>query len=302
MKPAADLKLIFALLGVAVIWGTTYLGIRVAVQSIPAWYVTTIRQGLAAFIIFIILIKNKQLKWIGWKALKRQMLLSLLMVVMANGMTTVAEKTIPSGLTSLINATSPLMVFLGGLSLGIEKRSLKGFIGVFIGFLGVTFIFRDGIHSLLNPGYRNGILALLAAVSAWTLGTIYTKKHADKSPNIILNLFYQFSFAACIQYLLALIFSGKADINQWHLSSILATIYLAVFGSVIGYFCYLYALKKVTASEVSILTYFNTVIALFLGWLILNEAVNSDLIIATVLIIAGVFITNFKRKEKIKAL
>jgi len=299
MNPKIDLKLIFALTGVALIWGTTYLGIRVAVESIPAWYVTAIRQTIASLIILVILIKQKELKWIGWSSFKRQILLSILMVVVANGMTTVAEKTIPSGLTSLINATSPLLVFLGCVFLGIQKPSLKGFIGVFIGFLGVVFIFRDGISDLLEPGYRNGILSLVIAVSGWTIGTIYSKKHSGKPQYIFLNLFYQFVFSAIVQFGLALVFSGKDDVNAWKTESIFAAVYLAIFGSVLGYFCYHYALKKVSASEVSILTYFNTVIAIFLGWLILNEHVDIDLILATVLIIAGVFITNYKRKVEV---
>ena len=296
MKAKIDVKLIVALAGVALIWGTTYLGIRVAVKSIPPWYVTAIRQTIASIIILFILIRQKELKWIGWHSLKRQLILSLLMVVIANGMTTVAEKTIPSGLTSLINATSPLAVFLGCVVLRIQKASLKGFIGVFIGFLGIVFIFRDGINDLLDPGYRNGILSLVVAVTGWTIGTIYSKKHSGKAENIFLNLFYQFVFSAIVQLGLAFIFSGKADVVSWKTESILATVYLAVFGSVLAYFCYHYALKKVSASEVSILTYFNTVIAIFLGWLILNEDVNFDLIIATALIIAGVFVTNYKKK------
>ncbi|MCY1527175.1 carboxylate/amino acid/amine transporter [compost metagenome] len=72
-------------------------------------------------------------------------------------------------------------------------------------------------------------------------------------------------------------------------------VYLAVFGSVIGYFSYHYALKKVTATEVSLLSYFNTLIALFLGWLILDEVITIDLLIATALIITGVGITNYKK-------
>ncbi|MCX2574849.1 DMT family transporter [Pedobacter sandarakinus] len=302
MKSKIDLKLIFALIGVALIWGTTYLGIRVAVKSIPAWYVTAIRQSIASLIILLILIKQNELKWIGWLNLRRQLLLSILMVVIANGMTTVAEKTIPSGLTSLINATSPLLVFIGCVFLGIQKASLKGFIGVFIGFLGIVFIFRDGIGDLLDPDYRNGILSLVIAVSGWTIGTIYSKKHSGKPQYIFLNLFYQFIFSAVVQLGLALIFSGRADVSAWETESLFAAVYLAVFGSVLGYFCYHYALKKVSASEVSILTYFNTIIAIFLGWLILNETVNSDLIIATCLIIAGVFITNYKKKTPVKAI
>ena len=302
MKSKIDLKLVLALTGVALIWGTTYLGIRVAVESIPAWYVTAIRQTIASLIILIILIKQKELKWIGWSSFKRQILLSILMVVIANGMTTVAEKTIPSGLTSLINATSPLLVFLGCVFLGIQKASLKGFIGVFIGFLGIVFIFRDGISDLLDPGYRNGILSLVIAVSGWTIGTIYSKKHSAKPQYIFLNLFYQFVFSAIVQFGLALIFSGKANVNSWKTESVFAAVYLAIFGSVLGYFCYHYALKRVSASEVSILTYFNTVIAIFLGWLILNEHVDLDLIVATVLIIAGVFITNYKKKVQTEAI
>ncbi|RZL59225.1 MAG: permease, partial [Pedobacter sp.] len=278
MKPKIDLKLIVALTGVALIWGTTYLGIRVAVESIPAWYVTAIRQTIASLIILVILIKQRELKWIGWSSFKRQILLSILMVVIANGMTTVAEKTIPSGLTSLINATSPLLVFLGCVFLGIQKPSLRGFIGVFIGFLGIVFIFRDGISDLMEPNYRNGILSLVIAVSGWTIGTIYSKKHSGKPQYIFLNLFYQFVFSAIVQFGLALVFSGKADVSSWKIESIFAAVYLAIFGSVLGYFCYHYALKKVSASEVSILTYFNTVIAIFLGWLILNEHVDIDLI------------------------
>ncbi len=77
----------------------------------------------------------------------------------------------------------------------------------------------------------------------------------------------------------------------------MAVVYLAVFGSVVGYFCYHYALKKVTATDVSILSYFNTVIALFLGWLILDEVITFDIVIATVLIILGVFITNYRREK-----
>lgn len=297
MKSKIDLKLILALSGVALIWGTTYLGIRIAVDSIPAWYVTAIRQSTASLIILILLIRQKEFKWIGWERLKSQIILSVLMVVIANGMTTVAEKTIPSGLTSLINATCPLLVFLGCVFIGIQKASLKGFIGVFIGFLGIVFIFRDGINLLLEPGYRNGILSLVVAVTGWTIGTIYSKKLSAKPQYIFLNLFYQFVFSAIVQWCLAFTFSGKAEFSSWKNESILATVYLAVFGSVLGFFCYHYALKKVSASDVSILTYFNTVIAIFLGWLILNEKVNADLIVATILIIAGVFITNYKKKS-----
>jgi len=297
MIKTPDYKLIFALMGVAIVWGTTYLGIRVAVETIPPWFVTAMRQTIASLILLIILLRKKELKWMDWPYMRRQLLLSVLMIVIANGMTTAAEKTIPSGLTSLLNALNPLVVFIGSVLIGLQKPSLKGFLGVIVGFLGVAFIFREGIGDLLDPNYKTGILFLCCAITAWAAGTIYTKKYVFRSANIFLDLFYQFVFSAIIQLGLAFLVSGDTSVATWSNTSLMAVVYLAVFGSVVGYFCYHYALKKVTATEVSVLSYFNTVIALFLGWLILDEVITFDIVIATVLIILGVFITNYRREK-----
>lgn len=291
-----DLKLIFSLVIVGIVWGTTYLGIRVAVESIPPWFITSIRQGIAALIVLGILIYKKQLSWIGWNNLKFQLIPSLLMIVIANGFTTIAEQSLPSGLTSIMSALSPVIIFIGGILFGIEKPNLKGLIGVLLGFLGVVFIFRNGLEDVLDPNYKTGMLFLSIAIMSWSAGTVYSKKHTHKSNNIALNLFYQFSISSLIQFVLAFIFSSNSDVNTWSLRSISAVVYLAVFGSVLAFFCYHYALKKVTAVQVSILNYVNTIIAVFLGWLLLDEVITFDFIIATALIILGVFIINYKKK------
>jgi len=291
-----DLKLIFSLVIVGIVWGTTYLGIRVAVESIPPWFITSIRQGIAALIVLGILIYKKQLSWIGWNNLKFQLIPSLLMIVIANGFTTIAEQSLPSGLTSIMSALSPVIIFIGGILFGIEKPNLKGIIGVLLGFLGVVFIFRNGLEDILDPNYKTGMLFLSIAIMSWSAGTVYSKKHTHKSNNIALNLFYQFSISSLIQFVLAFIFSSNTDVNTWSLRSISAVVYLAVFGSVLAFFCYHYALKKVTAVQVSILNYVNTIIAVFLGWLLLDEVITFDFIIATALIILGVFIINYKKK------
>lgn len=291
-----DLKLIFSLVIVGIVWGTTYLGIRVAVESIPPWFITSIRQGIAALIVLGILIYKKQLSWIGWNNLKFQLIPSLLMIVIANGFTTIAEQSLPSGLTSIMSALSPVIIFIGGILFGIEKPNLKGIIGVLLGFLGVVFIFRNGLEDILDPNYKTGMLFLSIAIISWSAGTVYSKKHTHKSNNIALNLFYQFSISSLIQFVLAFIFSSNSDVNTWSLRSISAVVYLAVFGSVLAFFCYHYALKKVSAVQVSILNYVNTIIAVFLGWLLLDEVITFDFIIATALIILGVFIINYKKK------
>jgi drug/metabolite transporter (DMT)-like permease len=298
MKESLDYRLIFALTAVGVIWGTTFLGIRVAVETIPPWFVTSIRQGLAGLIMMIILLFKKELKWIGWKNLKQQLIPSVLMIVIANGFTTIAEQTLPSGLASVISALSPILIFLGSIMFGLQKMSLRGFVGVIIGFSGVVFIFKDGLGSFLNADYRTGMVFMGFAILAWAAGTIYTKTYVNKSNNIMLNLFYQFTMASCIQLVLASIFSPNPDLNSWSAKSIFAALYLSIFGSVIAFFCYNYALKHVTAVQVSILSYINTIIAVFLGWLLLDEVITIDFIIATVLIILGVFIVNYKKKEK----
>jgi drug/metabolite transporter (DMT)-like permease len=300
MNQKTDLKLLFSLIIVGVVWGTTYLGIRVAVETIPPWFVTSIRHGIAAFFLLGILLYGKQLTWIGWVNLKYQLIPSLSMIVLANGFTTIAEQTVPSGLTSIMSALSPVTIFIGSVLFGIQKPSWKGLIGTLLGFLGVVFIFRNGLEDLLDPNYKTGILFLSIAIICWSYGTIYSKKHTHKSNNIALNLFYQFLISSIIQLGLALIFSSDTDISLWSSRSIIALLYLTFFGSVLAFFCYHYALKRVTAIQVSILNYVNTIIALFLGWLLLDEVITSDFIIATLLIILGVFIINYKGQDTIQ--
>jgi drug/metabolite transporter (DMT)-like permease len=295
MTQKIDLKLLFCLIIVGLVWGTTYLGIRIAVETMPPWYITSTRQGLAALIVLSILLYKRQLNWIGWQNFKLQFIPALFMIVIANGFTTIAEQSLPSGLTSILSALSPLFIFLGSAVFGIQKPTVKGFVGVVLGFLGVVFIFRDGLDTILEPNYKWGVFYLSIAILSWSAGTIYTKKHTHKSNTIVLNLFYQFSIAAIIQFVLALIFSPNVDFSTWSNRSILATLYLSVFGSVLAFFCYHYALKRVTAIQISVLNYINTIIAVFLGWLLLNEIITFDFIIATLLIILGIFITNYKK-------
>ncbi len=296
MNQKADLKLLFCLIVVSVVWGTTYLGIRVAVETIQPWYVTSIRQGIAALIILVFLLFKKELSWIGWNNFKYQFIPAILMIVVANGFTTIAEQSLPSGLTSIMSALSPVVIFIGSIFFRIQKPTWQGFIGVLLGFLGVVFIFKEGLGEILDPNYKTGMMFLSIAILSWSAGTIFLKKHTHKSNNIALNLFYQFSIATVIQLILAFIFSPNVDFNHWSFRSMAATLYLAVFGSVLAFFCYHYALKRVTALQVSILNYINTIIAVFLGWLLLNEVITIDFIIATSLIILGVFIINFKKK------
>ncbi len=293
-----DYKLLFSLVAVGLIWGTTFLSIRIAIETIPPWYSTAIRNFIAAFIVFIILIFRKELRWIGWKSFYQQAILAILMLVFSNGFTTIAEQTLPSGLTSIICAINPVMVFVLSIFFRIQKPTLQGFIGVLIGFCGILFIFKDGLGDILNPDYKIGVVFLLIAILSWAFGTIYVKKFGQNSNSISLNIYYQFMIAGCIQIVLANVLYTDSNFKNWSNDSVFAMIYLAIFGSVVALFSYQYALKKVAPIQVSILTYVNTIIAVFLGWIVKDEVIKQEFIIATLLIILGVFIINYKKKVK----
>ena len=298
MPKNIDVKLILSMIIVGLVWGTTFLGISVAVETIPPWYSTTIRNFIAASILFIILLVQNDFKWIGWSSLGQQLVLSVLMLVFANGFTTIAEQTLPSGLTSIISAINPVIIFLLSIGFQLQKATLKGFLGVLLGFSGVLFIFKDGLGDILNPNYKTGVVFLSIAIISWGLGTIYSKKISLNQNSLILNLFYQFSIAAIIQIILAVLIHPQTNIENWSAKSIGAVIYLAIFGSVLAMFCYQYALQRVTPIQVSVLTYVNTLIAVFLGWYLNNEVVTKDFIIAVILIIIGVFVINYKGKKQ----
>lgn len=290
-----DPKLFFAIITVAIVWGTTFLGIRIAVETIPPWFVAGLRQFIAGIILLFVLLFSGKLNWIGWKNFGNQIVLASLMLIVANGMTTLAEKHLTSSLASLISSTSPLVVFVLSIFFNLQKFTYRGLLGIILGFSGIVLIFKDGLEDLLNPEYRSGVIFIFIAIIGWGFGTIFTKKISQRPQNISLNLFYQFSFAGVVQIIFGFLFSEEINVASWSLTSILATVYLAIFGSVIAFFAFHSALRKITATQISLLSYVNTIIAIFLGWLILSEPISATFITATVLIICGVFITNYKK-------
>lgn len=295
MKSTHSGKIFLALATIGIIWGTTYLGIRVAVESVPPWFVTGIRQTLAALILLIILGVQKQLRWIGWRMFWRQAIVSTLLLILANGLTTVAEQYITSSLTSLLQSTSPILVFIGSTFLGLENFSLRKVLGLFTGFVGVVLVFWDGFSDLKNPEFRSGILLLFTAITSWAVGTLYTKKNPLPSGNVLLNLLYQFAFAGVVQLVFAFTLTPKYNFNEWTFPSIAAVVYLAVFGSVITFIAWVYALRHVDPTRVSMMSYVNTIIAIVMGWVFLNEPISAKFLLSAALIMSGVFLMNYRK-------
>ena len=291
-------KLYLSVFCVAFFWGTTFLGIRIAVETIPPFVVAGARNLMAGSIILLYLIYIGKLEWMTPRQLLRALMLSVLMIVLANGLTTFAEKFISSGLASLISTLSPLCVLVLNLGLGNEKLSLKTTLGIVLGMSGIFLVYQNSLADLLNPNYRLGIFAILIAVFTWSAGTIITKKGLQNPAPILLNVAIQMIFAGSILFIIQFCTNQNIVVSSFSVRSQFAVLYLTIFGSVITYVAYTYLISQWSSTKVSVLSYVNVVVALFFGWLILDEVVSTKMIFATILIIIGVFIVNYKKATK----
>jgi drug/metabolite transporter (DMT)-like permease len=290
-------KLYLALFCVAFFWGTTFLGIRIGIETIPPFLLAGIRNLISGFIIFFYLLFQRKLEPVNPRQFLRVFILAIMMIVLANGLTTYSEKYITSGLASLISTLSPFFVLILNLILGNEKLSVKTTLGIVLGMFGIFLIYQNSLSDLLNPEYRQGVFAILIAVLMWAIGTIITKKGSENSLTMLMNVSVQMIIAGVILTAIQFILTPTISTENWSLRSVLAMVYLAVFGSVIGYVSYSYLITQMSSTKVSVLSYVNVVVALFLGWLILDETITSRIIIAASLIIGGVFIVNYKKAK-----
>ena len=291
-------KLYLALFCVAFFWGTTFLAIRVGVETIPPFLLAGIRNLIAGSIIFIYLLSQKKLERVNPRQFLQAFILSMLMIVLANGLTTYAEKYITSGLASLISTLSPFCVLVLNLILGHEKLSLKTVFGILLGMFGIFLIYQSSLTDLLIPEYRQGIFAILLAILAWAIGTIITKKGSPNSLTMLMNVCVQMLIAGVILTSFQLYITPNISVESWSTRSIIGMIYLALFGSVVGYVAFSYLISQLPSTKVTVLSYVNVVVALFLGWLILDEIITGRIIIAAAFIIGGVIIVNYRKTKK----
>jgi len=279
-------KAIIAWLNLCVLWGTTYLVIRIGVGHMPPMLFAGIRWVIAGtvFIAF--------LKWRGRplpkaKDLVHLAVVGLALLGLANGLLVFAELWIPSGLAALVITTVPFcMVGLESLLPKGPKLNSTIIIGLIMGLVGVGLIFGEDIRYLTDPNNLLGVLGLLGSVFFWSAGSIYSKYvKVDVHPLM----------GASVQMLIAGIFLSVIGISigelprlNFEINGLLALGYLIVMGSLVGYTSYIYAIAKLPLSLVSTYAYINPIIALFLGWIVLDEKLNFQIAIAAAVIIAGV--------------
>lgn len=287
---------------ICIVWGTTYLAIRVGVEHLPPMLFAGFRWIIAGSIFMTFLyLRGKHLP--SKKEVVHLGIMGLLLLGGGNGLVVVAEQWIPSGLTALIITTIPFWI------IGLEtffpdrpKLNLTSIAGLILGLLGILLIFGRDISTMFNSSYIVGIISLLAAEFFWALGTLYSK-HKKISVHPLMGASVQMLVAGVVLTLLGTSL-GEFSVFTLETNSTLALLYLIFAGSIIGYGSYIYAVAHLPLSLVSTYAYINPVIALFLGWLILNEHIDSITIVASVIVFAGVALVkrgDDLNKKKIRA-
>lgn len=294
-KKGTKAKAIFALSLVCFLWGTTWLASKEGVKHMPAIQLASIRQIIAGtlYIIFFLL---KGARWPRGKEWWIVVVLSFFNFAMSNGLSTWGVKYISAGLGSIMSATFPLWIVVIGLFSSKEKIPAKAIAGLILGFSGVCVIFYEHFNDFFNADFRFGILLSLIATWTWAFGTVYTKQQAANF-NPYFSLGLQMLISGITLFTITNISGNAVPLDAIPWKSWAAIGYLIIFGSLLGFISYLYALQNLPTGQASIYAYINPIVAVLCGWLIFDERLTIFIGIGGVVAILGVYIVNKAFKE-----
>lgn len=293
MEKDEAVKAYAAWAAVCFFWGTTYLGIRIGVQHLPPALFAGMR-WLVSGLIFLAYLKLKGVPWPNLREIANMAVVGICLLVVANGTVVWAEQWVPSGLTALIVSTLPIwMAGIESLLPTGTRLTVRKVLGIFVGFLGIVVLFYPDLKQSMDNAYLKGIIALFLAPCAWASGSLFSK-YNPISCDILMSAAMQMLIAGLVFIVIGL---GLGEASRFHpnLPGIGAIAYLIVFGSLIGYGSYIYALAKLPAAKVALFAYINPVIAVLLGWLILDERLDIYVAAATVLVLSGVLLVKSSR-------
>ncbi len=284
--PKARLLLAFAAL--YIIWGSTYLGIRIAIETIPPFTMAAARFLFAGIILYAWGRRRGAPRPTAaqWRSAAG---IGVLLLLVGNGGVVWAETRVPSGLAALMVGAEPLWaVVLDWLRPGGRRPSLGVAVGLVAGFAGVALLIAPG-----DMGGRAvdtvGAAVLVVAGVGWAMGSIYSR-HADTPKNPLLATGINM-IAGSVALGIGALVNGEAGALHpaaVSLRSLLALAYLIVFGAVVGFTAYIWLLRNTTLAKASTYAYVNPVVAVILGWLILGEPITARTMVAAAVIIAGV--------------
>ncbi len=290
---------IAAFAAIYIIWGSTYLGILLAIETIPPFFMAGIRFLIAGILLLVWgLLKGE--KFPDSNSIAKISFSGLLMLFIGNGAVTWVEQYLPSGLAAIIVATVPLWFVL------LDKRQWKFYfsnkqiiIGLCIGFAGVVLLFAGKSADLFSDRMKFiSLLVLIGGTIAWTAGSLFAK-YRKMEGSTTMKVAIQMLAAGIAFFILAFSLNEQQGfaVDKITGKSIAALAYLIIFGSMVGYLAYMWLLGVKPASLVGTYAYVNPVVAVFLGWLIAAENISLQQGIGLGIIILGLMIVNFSKEK-----
>ena len=292
------LGLLAAFAAVYVVWGSTYLAIRIGVETLPPFLMAGVRFLIAGGLLLL---------WTTWRGAKlpnlRQWrnatIVGTLLLLGGNGLVCWAELTVSSSLAALIVAASPMWFALFDWARpGGKRPTAITTLGLVVGFSGVALLVLGSPHGAdaENTTSITGVLALVVACASWAGGSIFSK-HSDKpaSPWVSTGAQMLAGGVALMVVSFAAGEPGRFRLEQMSSGSFLAFLYLIVFGSWVGFGAYVWLLQNCAATKVATYAYVNPVIATLLGWMILDEPLTALTGLAALVILGGVVIVQWPR-------
>jgi drug/metabolite transporter (DMT)-like permease len=281
-------------------WGSTYLAIDIAVQSIPPALMCGLRFSIAGVVMLMVCAATGRRIFYSARQIALAAVVGILLLMGGNLTLSWAELTVPSGLAALIIAITPLwFLVLDSLLIGHHHISGRGKAGLALGIVGLFVLFWPDLHSTTALGRRelHASMALLGGSFSWALGSVLSKRW-QSGMDVFSATGWQVTAAGAANFVAAVVVGDFSRV-VWTARGVSAVLYLVVCGSWIGYTAYIWLLEHVPTSKVSTYAYVNPVVAVFLGWLVLHERVDRFIVMGSVVVVLSVImVTSAKVKEK----
>ena len=288
--------IIISFIAIYVIWGSTYLFNKIAVTELSPFFLASIRFLTAGFLILIIAKVLKKSLVISKKQLLNTLVSGFLFLVYGNGVFVWALKYVDSGFASLLASTQPLFVLLLLRLIDQKQMQKKSIIGVLLGVFGMYLLVSQSEIAVSKESLL-GIFMMFTCVLSWSYGSVFVSK-ADLPTNFFVSTGYQMITAGIVMIIASLGFDEAwLAPTSWSFKVQGSMLFLITFGSILAFTSFNYLLKSVSPEKVSTSAYVNPIIAMFLGWYFLNEEFTTQSIVASVVLLTGVyFITSRKRQ------
>jgi drug/metabolite transporter (DMT)-like permease len=293
--------LILAFAAIYLIWGSTYLGIRVAVDTMPPFLMAGMRFAIAGVLLFSVMILRGN-PWPSARQWGDQAIVGVLLLLGGNAIVSWAEQRVPSGITCLILGAGPVVaVAIDWIRPGGKRPGAMLLVGIAVGLGGLALLLGPGAFPAGTQPPTREVVAILISSVFWWLGSFYSKHRARKAPTLILASSMQM-LTGCVSMLLAGLLLGEGRGLNLHAitgPSWWAFAYLVVVGSIIAFPVYSYLLEHSTPALVSTYSYVNPVVAVILGSVILGEPLNLRIAISGVIIVGAVALITIRRSKPV---